>query len=677
MMLSEKDKNLLILCGLVFGTIGGVCLVLGTATRFTCGDWHLYSPDQTIEAVKAGVDFSHLSGVCGPSTAGVIWTAAVLFVVAVLAVVVVMAGVVRWRESDRYRVKELAARPGVASGREVNRKAGRKALKQKAAVLRPTLKKPQLADVGWMLGTSQGEQVWVSTEDSLLLYGPPRSGKGFFLVINAILDAPGAVITTSTRGDNVSATLGLRQKIGPCMTFDPQGLAGGKSALKWSPFQGCEDEEKASIRAQALMAATGLGKSSSNQEWAQQARIILQYLLHAAALGKVSIRDFARWGAAPELCGKAVEILQRHPDAAPGWGANLKAEVNSDPKTRQSKWLGVTGATEALSVGRVAESLDPGPGEKMLDPEEFIRNKGTLYLLGSKADGSAVAPFLIALMDEIVNTGKRMARLQPGNRLEPPMMVILDEIANLAPWEALAQVMADGGGSGISTMAIFQNAAQVRSQWGTDAAQALIDAAIVKVQLGGADNAEELRKFTDLMEERVLTDRNRSVSNQGGSTSENTRRETALTVPDLHYMPTGYGLMMSRNTRPVIMKMTRWTNRKDAKDIKESKRRYGQMLDTGGSIDDLLAGLEDASAPKKPKARIAVEKTCELGATLAGSTAVRWRALRKKTAQKKSEATAAREAEDTAQATAGGQQRSGDEPDRQSTDERVPAGKEG
>ncbi|TFI09636.1 hypothetical protein E4P34_03310, partial [Kocuria rhizophila] len=117
MMLSEKDKNLLILCGLVFGTIGGVCLVLGTATRFTCGDWHLYSPDQMIEAVRAGADFSHLTGVCGPSRTGVIWTAAVLFVVATLMMVVVMAGVVRWRESDRQRVKELAARPGVASGR--------------------------------------------------------------------------------------------------------------------------------------------------------------------------------------------------------------------------------------------------------------------------------------------------------------------------------------------------------------------------------------------------------------------------------------------------------------------------------------------------------------------------------------------------------------------------------
>lgn len=673
MMLSEKDKNLLILCGLVFGTIGGVCLVLGAATRFTCGDWHLYTPDQTIEAVKAGADFSHLSGVCGPSTAGVIWTAAVLFVAAVLAVAAVMAGVVRWRESDQHRMKELAARPGVASGREVNREVGRKALKQKAAVLRPTLEKPKLADAGWMLGSSQGEQVWVSTEDSILLYGPPRAGKGFFLVINAILDAPGAVITTSTRGDNVAATLGLRQKIGPCMIFDPQGLAGGKSALKWSPFQGCEDEEKASIRAQALMAATGLGKSSSNQEWAQQARIILQYLLHAAALGKVSIRDFARWGAAPELCGKAVEILQRHPDAAPGWGANLKSEVNSDPKTRQSKWLGVTGATEALSVGRVAESLDPGPGEKMLDPEEFIRSKGTLYLLGSKADGSAVAPFLIALMDEIVNTGKRMARLQPGNRLDPPMMVILDEIANLAPWEALSQVMADGGGSGISTMAIFQNAAQVRMQWGPDASQALIDAAIVKVQLGGADNAEELRKFTDLMEERVLTDRNRSVSDQGGSTSENTRRETALTVPDLHRLPKGYGLLMSRSTRPVIMKMTRWTNRKDSKDIKESQRRYGQMLKTGGSIDDLLLDLEQAAAPKKPKTRIVMEKTRELTGSIAA-----WRRARQKTkAQKKAEATAAPESEDTAQTPADGEQHPEPKPQRETAGDRVPAGKEG
>lgn len=33
--------------------------------------------------------------------------------------------------------------------------------------------------------------------------GPPRSGKGLHIVIPAILDAPGPVVTTSTRPDNL------------------------------------------------------------------------------------------------------------------------------------------------------------------------------------------------------------------------------------------------------------------------------------------------------------------------------------------------------------------------------------------------------------------------------------------------------------------------------------------
>lgn len=52
--------------------------------------------------------------------------------------------------------------------------------------------------------------MWSSVEDSTLILGPPRSGTGLHLVINAILDAPGAVVTTSTRPDNIAATLAAR-----------------------------------------------------------------------------------------------------------------------------------------------------------------------------------------------------------------------------------------------------------------------------------------------------------------------------------------------------------------------------------------------------------------------------------------------------------------------------------
>lgn len=96
---------------------------------------------------------------------------------------------------------------GTATAAEVARVASPKALVKKAATLRPSLtEKAHPEVVGYLLGTGKGGQVWATVEDSIVLIGPPRSGKGLHVVINAILDAPGAVITTSTRPDNLTAT---------------------------------------------------------------------------------------------------------------------------------------------------------------------------------------------------------------------------------------------------------------------------------------------------------------------------------------------------------------------------------------------------------------------------------------------------------------------------------------
>jgi len=571
--LKPGEMILLVVIGLGLLVIGVPMLILGIAGMVSCGDWTGFGFSEVVASLKGGLSQVPSDECSAGSTTNRV-VAVTLLVVAVGIIGGAIYGWRRWEQSSRKLMMDVKKREGIAQSHEVKVKAGTKALQSKAREIRPSLKRPKLSEAGRCLGVSQNQQVWTSMEDSVVVLGPPRSGKGFFLIINAILDSPGAVVTTSTRGDNAAATIKLREKVGPVTVFDPQGLSGYKSSLKWSPFHGCADATVARNRASTLMGATGLGGSSNNAEWAQQAEVILMYLLHAAELGKVSVREFAGWGQSPVLAQGAVEILERSPEAVPGWGANLRAAVETDPKMQASKWLGVSGATEGLTIPGVEEALDPKHGDEVFDAEEFIRNNGTLYLLGTKSGGGASAPFLIALMDEVSQTARKMAFGMAKNRLEPPLSLILDEIANIAPWKELPTIMSDGGGVGISTMVVLQSPAQAKAQWG-DAAEALLNAAILTIQLGGSTNDAELRKFTELMGKRKVVQKTETTSDQGSSSGRQKADVDVMDVSELRRLPKGWALLLARDARPVILKMRPWLARKDANEVKASIQSFG------------------------------------------------------------------------------------------------------
>ena len=116
-----------------------------------------------------------------------------------------------WRSDVRgNRTTSPVRAEGLAPRNEVRRAVGARTLVARSGTLRPSLPYPRPADVGYHLGTSRGVGCWASVEDSMLLLGPPRSGKGRNVVIPMILDAPGAVVTTSTRPDNLAITLAER-----------------------------------------------------------------------------------------------------------------------------------------------------------------------------------------------------------------------------------------------------------------------------------------------------------------------------------------------------------------------------------------------------------------------------------------------------------------------------------
>ena len=206
----------------------------------------------------------------------------------VLAVLVatVAAGWWVWARNKTARDQDPRRLQGLACRAEVAEVAGAKALIARAGDLRPSLAHARVGDLGHRLGRGRGVDCYASVEDSVVLLGPPRSGKGLHIVINAILDAPGAVITTSTRPDNLTAALAARSKMGPVAVFDPQGLAPGiPSATRWSPIRGCENPQTAMIRAKALTAGAASGTTDSSF-WQSSAEAAVRALLHAAALGR-------------------------------------------------------------------------------------------------------------------------------------------------------------------------------------------------------------------------------------------------------------------------------------------------------------------------------------------------------------------------------------------------------
>jgi hypothetical protein len=160
------------------------------------------------------------------------------------------------------------------------------------------------------LGRASGINCWAAVEDSVVVLGPPRSGKGLHLVIPAILDAPGAVVTTSTSPDNLAATMNTRKEKGPVAVFDPQGLVPDiASRMRWSPIRGCEVPRIAMARATALCAEPANGMENG-AFWTQQCLTATRCLLHAAALDHRPPVELYRWSLSPLVAEEAADILR-------------------------------------------------------------------------------------------------------------------------------------------------------------------------------------------------------------------------------------------------------------------------------------------------------------------------------------------------------------------------------
>jgi type IV secretory pathway TraG/TraD family ATPase VirD4 len=167
--------------------------------------------------------------------------------------------------------------------------------------------------------------------------------------------------------------------------------------------------------------------------------------------------------------------------------------------------------------------------------------------------------------------------------MDPPVALILDEAANY-PLPSLPALMSEGGGSGITTLAVLQSLAQARDKWGREQASAIWDSAIVKIVLGGLANADDLADISRLVGEREYDDFSISKG-QGTSVSTSKRMKAILDPSDIRRIKIGHGLLLLRSADPIMMTLSPWTTRPDHKVLVEARKEFEAAMREGAMLE--------------------------------------------------------------------------------------------
>ena len=77
-------------------------------------------------------------------------------------------------------------------------------------------------------------------------------------------------------------------------------------------------------------------------------------------------------------------------------------------------------------------------------------------------------PLLTALASSVVEHGRRMAERSSSGRLDPPITLVLDDVAAVAPLPELPELLATGPERGMPTLALLRSREQGRARWPHD-----------------------------------------------------------------------------------------------------------------------------------------------------------------------------------------------------------------
>jgi type IV secretion system protein VirD4 len=402
-----------------------------------------------------------------------------------------------------------------------------------------------------VLGTLPGlaRPVGVATEpaQSVVVVGPTQSGKTTSLAVPAILNWEGPVVAASVKSDLLRDTYRHRFARGQVWCVDPTSSTGIPSS-QWTPLTGCGQwPEARRIAAELSESAKADGPSVDGEFWHATAAKMLAPLFFAAARGHKSMADVIRWVDTQEMA-EVGDILEEA--AVPEALHAARATWCRDERTRSS----VSTTAETILAPFAHASALP---TDWFEPDRLLGGHHSVYLCAPAHDQRRLRGFFTSLTQQILFHAFRVAT-RSGHPLDPPLLVVLDEAAHIAPLAELDGLAATCASHGIQLVTIWQDVAQVRARYGARAPTVLNNHR-AKLFLPGIADPDTLDYASRLIGDEEVTQPSFTRDLRGGrSTTSTTGPRRLLPPEDLRCLPRGRAVLVYGTLPPVQLRLRPW-----------------------------------------------------------------------------------------------------------------------
>jgi type IV secretion system protein VirD4 len=388
---------------------------------------------------------------------------------------------------------------------------------------------------------------------SVLVLGPTQSGKTSGLAVPALLEWSGPVLATSVKDDLAAASLGWRSTRGPCWVFDPTRTSGIRPLSSWTPLAGCTDWSAAQRMANWLVEATPARTGMADAAfWYSAAAKQLGPLLLAARSGGATMAEVVRWTNAC-VFDEPRRLLELSGEE--GARAALAACEARDARILSSVATTLETVLAPFEDPVVAASTEAAD----INLDELLVGGGSLYLCGPSHEQHRVQGLFAALVSSAVAAAIKRVN-DTGRPLEPPLLLVLDEAANIAPIRDLDTLASTGAGLGIQLVTVCQDLAQLANRYGPERSRTIANNHRAKLLLSGVSDLATLDLVSGLAGETALQEDTLTYDLREGRRTRSSAVAFRRLAPtdELRRIPPGDGLLIYGHLPPVRLRLRPW-----------------------------------------------------------------------------------------------------------------------